>query len=112
MEFVEKSADNAIENQSIAYNKTNKGPWPKTKIFGIKSVLPTLAKKRTCVHFFQSKCRGSNLKAALNMNLVNKLLIVTCFRLSIFSVALFSIAQLFAQPGKLSQFNVYLPISY
>ena len=52
------------------------------------------------------------LKAALNKNLVNKLRIVTCFRLSIFSEALFSIAQFFAQPGKLSKFNVYLPISY
>ena len=51
------------------------------------------------------------LKAALFKNLVNKLRILTIFRLSIFSIALFLTAQLFSQHGKLSEFKGYLPKS-
>ena len=43
---------------------------------------------------------------------VNKLWVLTIFRLSILSLTLLLTAQLFAQPRKLSELKVYLPISY
>ena len=51
------------------------------------------------------------LKATLFKSLVNKLRVLPIFRLSIFSVDLFLIAQLFAQPVKLSELKVCLPNS-
>ena len=51
------------------------------------------------------------LKAALFKSLVNKVRVLPIFRLSIFSVDLFLIAQLFAQPVKLSELKVCLPNS-
>ena len=75
------------------------------------NIVSNWGKDKLCLNVKWTVNLWGELKAALFNIWVNKLWILTSFRLSFFSLVLFLIAQLFAQPGKLSELKVYLPKS-